>query len=483
MAATQRKLYLIAGVTSLLLVAFNIVRISSVSITHDEALTYQRYVSQSYDAIVNNPQLTANNHILNSVLAKFFISTFADDIFFLRLPSLIGHIIYLLFSLLVARRLFRQNLWAIGCFLLLQLNPFMFEFWGLSRGYGLAIALLMGSLHFLLQYLQKHKPTTLIFSFLFLAAGIYTNFSLLNVATGIITVLIVNVLAINKKRFTLNTAIVSAGALAAIYFLVSRPIATLRARKELYYGGETGFIKDTIGSLLQESFYLKKNTDVVFIMAVCIAALVILSGIAWIVKTVMAGNKEHITGLSLWLLLTVPAFAILVQHWVFDTKFLIDRTALFFYPLFFVYVLYSLSKTKVPEPWRKAIVAGLLALFIVNFITNASVSTTRIWHYDSHTPWLVDRMVNLKKNEGKIKVYYDWMYEPSIRYYVPRNNAEDFDHLEGRYESVYEKTAYDFYLVRPWEIEKIPDIYTVDTVFADSTFYLYKRKQWDNNPD
>lgn len=441
------------------------------------------YISKPWADIIDNPVNTANNHILNSLAAKFFITTFKDDLFFLRLPALIGQLMYLLFTALIVRHLFKDSFWQIACFLLLQLNPFLFDFWGLCRGYGLAISCMTGTVFFLLYYMKTNRAYALLLSFLFLIAGIYTNFSLLYVATGLIAVLAIHMMYRGKAAVVLKTSLITVAASVLAYLIIQKPLSLLIERKELYYGGETGFMKDTIGTLLQETFYLKENNTTVFAIAIGITVLVLLMGGYWLVRLRKNRSEDVITGLCLWLLLFIPALTTIVQHTTLGSKFLLDRTALFFYPLFFINVLFLVSQLKLSGALNKVAVLILLGVFGFNFLAHASLNTTRIWYYDRHVPWLMQRMMTTKQNEGKIKIYLEWLFTPSLSYYVNRDYEDKFGYLEKQNEVAYEKDQYDFYLIRDWEVHKVPETYMLDTVFADSLFYLYKRKQWDNNEE
>ena len=140
------------------LAIYNIIRVLKVSVTYDEALTYMLYVNNRYKNIIACDPVVANDHIFNSLLAKICVNLFDQNAFFLRLPNIIAHLIYLLYGYLLLHYLFRGKRWWIFCgFLLLNLNPFLFDFWGLCRGYGLSIAFMMASLYHLLRYTYATK--------------------------------------------------------------------------------------------------------------------------------------------------------------------------------------------------------------------------------------------------------------------------------------------------------------------------------------
>ena len=62
--------HLPAMMLALFLVAYNIVRVFKVPITHDEAETYWLYATASFKNITANIPVTANNHMLNSLITK-----------------------------------------------------------------------------------------------------------------------------------------------------------------------------------------------------------------------------------------------------------------------------------------------------------------------------------------------------------------------------------------------------------------------------
>lgn len=464
----------------MLLLLYNITRAFTVSVTHDEALTYQMYVSGSYTEILDHPALTINNHFLNSLFAKLCIDIFGDHLFVLRLPNIIAQIVYLSFSLHLSRRLFRRPFMMVACFLLLQFNPFLFDFWGLSRGYGLAVASVTGSAYFLLKYAEDNKAAAIIWSVFFLVCGVYSSLSVLNYAMGVYAVMGCLVLTKRNVKTTKTVLITGISSAIVLFLLLYKPISVLMSKNEFIYGGENGFIRDTVGSLITESFYLSENNGMVYGAAILVALTAWFCLLWWIRR--FAGQRTLGAGAILSLLLFVPVLSSVVQYFVLDTKFLMDRTALFYFPLYILLLMYTMSKVSGQyQVAIRSLSVGLLILFGVNFVAHASLHSTRTWAYDKNTPWLLKHMIAHKKNAGKIKIYMDWMYTPTFRYYIPRNYPGRFDYIEGQNEVAFGKEEYDFYLVRAWELQKIPDIYIKDTVFNNEQFYLYERKHWDND--
>ena len=71
------------------------------SLTHDEALTFARYVPYPIWQIVkyDMPHLDPNNHILNTLLTKLSTSVFGTQEWALRLPNSLAFLVYLLIAI------------------------------------------------------------------------------------------------------------------------------------------------------------------------------------------------------------------------------------------------------------------------------------------------------------------------------------------------------------------------------------------------
>ncbi len=203
--------YVIAG-ASVFFLFFVASRAIRVSFTYDEAASYIRYIDTSASSVFDTNRLSvfnfevATNHFLNTVLTKVSYIIAGRSEFSIRLPNLLGYALYLGFATLILRRL-SNPLFALCGFLLLNLNPYLLDFFALSRGYGLSLGLVMGSLFFLLRFLQGF-PTDgvdgpdLSRAFAFACAAVTANFALLNVYLSIVVVVVIA--AVLRDRRTEN---------------------------------------------------------------------------------------------------------------------------------------------------------------------------------------------------------------------------------------------------------------------------------------
>jgi len=177
-------------VSSFFFVGFEAVRAARAPLTYDEANTYLSFISPNILAIFNFN--TANNHFLNSLLAKISSAVAGTSEFVLRLPNLLAYAAYLLFAFLILNRFVKTKIIVLCGYLLLSLNPFVLDYFSLCRGYGLSLGFLMASLFFFFSSLDKtigNKPDAyryLQFSLTALCFGILANFSLLNIYLGLV---------------------------------------------------------------------------------------------------------------------------------------------------------------------------------------------------------------------------------------------------------------------------------------------------------
>src|ERR1051325_6285182 len=93
------QLYIPVITISIFLLSYNIYRILHVPMTHDESPS-EADLLMTYGDYIHLNKVTANFHIFNSILRKFFIETFRNTPFFLRLDNLMAQMIYLIFSYL-----------------------------------------------------------------------------------------------------------------------------------------------------------------------------------------------------------------------------------------------------------------------------------------------------------------------------------------------------------------------------------------------
>src|SRR5262249_29992267 len=125
----------VAGRVSILVIlasvfGLSVYRAANQSITCDEALTYNWFLSDTGRLF----WFDANNHILHTYLAWISTSLFGPKEFTLRLPALLGAVLYLGAVFYLSRLLVRPTGWALLLVLLLVSNPLVLDFLPAARG-------------------------------------------------------------------------------------------------------------------------------------------------------------------------------------------------------------------------------------------------------------------------------------------------------------------------------------------------------------
>ena len=193
-------------VIALLVLAYVVFRAASVSLTLDETGTYLNYVRGGLGKATQ--VCNSGNHVLNSVLAVFSTNLLGESELSLRLPNLLSCCMYLLFSVLTVRKLF-SPFFALCAFVLLCANPYLLEFFGLCRGYGVALGCQMTAIFFLVQMggcgFSKHHYGYC--ALIVLAFGVLANFAWLVPFCGLCAALVVGFIWSNRKRIVFSRSI------------------------------------------------------------------------------------------------------------------------------------------------------------------------------------------------------------------------------------------------------------------------------------
>ena len=189
--------------SSLFFLTYEILRAVQVDITYDEATTYLNYLTGDPLYVLNF--VSTNNHFLNTLLARIFCFFGGNAEWVLRLPSLLGYVLYLVFSFLIVNKLSNKIIAAAG-FLLLNFNPYVMDFFGLCRGYGLSLGLLMAAFFFYVSFLERISRQKqegyrdLSWSLGLAACSVLANLALLNVYAVLVFMALVFFVVLNRKK-------------------------------------------------------------------------------------------------------------------------------------------------------------------------------------------------------------------------------------------------------------------------------------------
>ena len=135
------------------LLAVNLYRAMTQSVTPGEAWNYDRFIGPSCTEALAS--FDVNNHVLNTLLVRISTSIFHFTELSLRLPSLLAGVLYLWVVFRMARRWFGDGPAFLAVVGLLTLNPMVVDALSEARGYGMALASWMWALELILESVQS----------------------------------------------------------------------------------------------------------------------------------------------------------------------------------------------------------------------------------------------------------------------------------------------------------------------------------------
>jgi hypothetical protein len=204
-------------------------------------------------------------------------------------------------------------------------------------------------------------------------------------------------------------------------------IITLSRSGALYYGGEGGVIKDTVGSLISESFYgiryaARQETAVLMFIAGSIVFFLLM--FAWR-RLRRKSPTEHTEAFSLLTIMTVIALLVIAQRAVLRSPYIMGRTAVFFVPLYFLFLLFFLrGLARLGGAWRPSVhllLTAFVALSVYHGAHSANLTHTRVWSYDADTKQMVRDIVSLQASDPsartRVRLGVHWLYWPASEYY------------------------------------------------------------------
>jgi len=162
---------------SFLLFVYAALRAWFVPLVYDEAFTFSYYVVtggfQPFHSF-----LDANNHVINSTLTHLSFLMLGDHPFALRLPNLLALIVFLGY-LIRTRDMFYDKLLWLAYFIALTSIHYVFDFFSLSRGYGLSIAFLTAAVYHAWKFKQTRQLLQYGLALTMLSLSLWSNLALM----------------------------------------------------------------------------------------------------------------------------------------------------------------------------------------------------------------------------------------------------------------------------------------------------------------
>jgi len=416
-------------------------KVINIPITHDETATTVHYSTFNYWQIMMYPDNWPNNHILNTIIVKFLISIFGAAQWIVRLPNLLSFLIYTFAIFKINKTVLKlSSLFFVPATILFIFNPYLLDFFGLCRGYGMSCALCTLSVSFMVSGFIDGKNKSIWLAYLFAVLASYANFTLLVFWVAIICVswfyFLVQFLT-QKKKLLLPTILLILFSVAYAA-LIAIPIIKMQSTNQFQFWQSLGFYKGTIVSLVEQSLYgsPRFSASVINLISIFVVAVVFGNLLYVLIKFLRSKFNFGMLKSPVFIangILFLSAGISLLQCKIMHTPNLGGRTALFFFPMFVIAFITSLSL--IPELKAKIVQGAcaviLSALLLFQTADTISLKFVREWWFDANT---FDVINYFKKNnpEQQVSLKTNWLFQPSFFFYkytgkIPNIDLKDYD--------------------------------------------------------
>jgi hypothetical protein len=374
----KAKATLAMFISSCLLFAYVAVRAFLLPITWDEAYNYLEFTRPGILLPLRFPPMVANNHYLNSWLTYLTTGVLGVSEITLRIPTLTAYILFLYYTARLCNEL-SSPLLSVSAFVLLNGNPYVLDFFVLSRGYGIAYGLLAGSIWYLYRFLRTDLRVT--YSQASLGLSILAVTAHLTLIHFLISLPVVIVLAtilfapggggfLHRVAYALRVHAVGLAVVGLFLLPTAVILRRFRNADTFFYGGTTSFWKDTVVGVFEASLYEKEYPP--SLGSLLGVLMMLLMATALWVSVGMVVRHRHPSELflpALVFLVCSCALATIGQHHLLDVHYLTRRTGLYLLVLgAFVVVALADAMARTSKTWRYCFPIG--SVFVVLHLLN-----------------------------------------------------------------------------------------------------------------
>ncbi len=344
----------VAAITlSILVFAYVAIRAARLCITIDEAATYLDHVTGPWRDILlfRTDGLPDNNHLLHTLLCKLTVSLFGLSELTLRMPALLGCLAYLVGLNLCLRHIVSG--WKIlPALLVVGLNPYVVDFLGLARGYGLGLGCTMLGLAALLSWFNEtgrnpERAGTARAAIAWFCMALLSNLSFLLVLGAAMALIAWRLIRTGSFQDGPGTTAwqwlrrllgIIWPAIPALAYM-ALPVILIRQLQLFGEGGHTGFWFDTVTGLAKGTAY---NSPLMWQHLDLLLLWVLLAGLFIPVALRVLYRSDRQKSTPFFVLAAMTIIVIiesLAQHYLFNVAYLEGRRGIFLIPLFLLTVL------------------------------------------------------------------------------------------------------------------------------------------------
>lgn len=455
-------------------------KVVEVPVTHDEVPAAMFYSKFSFLQIMMFPDNIPNNHILNTLCTKLCIILFGREQWAIRFPNLISFIFFSWGAWRIISHLFTKDSWFVLPALILFVNPYLLDFFGLCRGYGMSDAILTLSVSFLVSGFMHSKNKHIWISFILAVLASYANFTLLIffASNGLLSLFY-----FIKKTGWNGKLLNQVGLLALIGILylalIAIPIYKMHQTNEFQYWTSNGFYKETISSLIHNWKYdsliltqIRTNIVAFFIYTIVFINMAVIAKLFIQSETKYSVFEKPVFTSTCLLLLTVAIN--IIQTRFLDTPNLNGRTALLFYPLFSNVLVSAMALIKSEHPvFSKILPVFVFIIGLINLTHRTSLSSVNEWSYDKDNLKVTSYLKEKSAGE-KVSLKTSWFFNPSLRFYADTGKIPWIE-LYGYDKNIDANTDADYYYVFASDFSNLESNFKVVFRFSEDRWLLQRK--------
>lgn len=455
----------------------NVYRAATQSITHDEAVTWQWFLNGPFSLVFGSQE--GDHHPLHTLLCKITVSLFGMSELSLRVPSLLGGMLYFYAVFRISIFLFGESLLFLLSVAFLTANPFVLDYLSCARGYSAALGFFLLAIYALMQYLTNTpenrglaRPDRIL-NQAGVAAGLSIASNVIMIfPTGALIATFLGMLLMDgivgrplleqnsgpeerrKKKKTaarksraeaqaplrslwqaLKHFVIPTIAVGGLFALMPRRLVYL---EEGYLGPRSlaaileGLVRPSflhspghpgLAAWLPADLLIRLVTDVV---PTGLAGLVILGvriGYTWVRKK----NFDALPAIDRFLLLLagllpLDLLMILISRYVFEVPYPEQRTVLYWIPLLGLAAVGFLKRLEVGSRVERILAVTLavgLVLCVVQFVTQFNTRYYAEWAYCAATKDAMSmiRAEHAQTPRRRVRLGVTWQLEPGVNFY------------------------------------------------------------------
>ncbi len=457
----QRPWVASAALLLAILLVTNVYRAVTQSISHDEGVIYEWLLAGSWGQVLGFEH--GNHHVISDLLSKLMISVFGLSELSLRLPALLGGLLYFYSVFRISRLLFGERPLFLLSVAFLSLNPFVLDYLVCARGYGLALGFFFWAISYLTRYFVSPNSSRVL-NMAGVALGLSIGSNIIMIFPGI--ALAVSLLALqavsagpkplleasvksrarNPKKKTATQLRPPGWQQALLHFVLPATVVggvisilpnQLIELEKGYWGPAS--LLNILEGLVRPSLYHSAAgfaglaawfdpQTVVWVVTRLLAPAGLAALLLVAFRILRQPSLDTLPPVSRFLLLMTGTLVlcialIAVSRYVFHQPYPELRTAIYFIPLFSAAALATVQWLSEPVRIRRILSLGLVSLLLLGVAQYLTQFNTRYFAEWAYCAAGKDMMQALRSDHQRapaksvVRIGATWQLEPVLNFY------------------------------------------------------------------